>query len=148
MARLESSIHMRCGRERGLTLVELIITIALLSILTSAAVPVTIFALKRDKERELRRDLWEMRDAIELPPAEWYLRGGAYVPDLIVSSGESIQGNTAATCTRFPSVPQRQASEGAVGTPGRVSTPRGSCGEGTVDGLSILVHYASASLSK
>ena len=52
-------------RERGLTLVELIITIALLSILASAAVPVTLFTIKRDKEHVLRRDLWEMRDAID-----------------------------------------------------------------------------------
>jgi general secretion pathway protein G len=53
------------GRERGLTLVELIVTVAILSILASAAVPVTIFQVKRQKERELRRDLWEMRDAID-----------------------------------------------------------------------------------
>jgi general secretion pathway protein G len=51
--------------ERGLTLVELIITIALLGILASAAIPVTLFELKREKERELRRDLWEMRGAID-----------------------------------------------------------------------------------
>jgi general secretion pathway protein G len=52
-------------RERGLTLVELIVTVAILSILASAAVPVTMFTVKRDHERELRRDLWEMRDAID-----------------------------------------------------------------------------------
>ena len=52
-------------QERGLTLVELIVTVAILSILASAAVPVTIFTVKRDHEHELRRDLWEMRDAID-----------------------------------------------------------------------------------
>jgi general secretion pathway protein G len=51
--------------ERGLTLVELMVTVALLSILASAAVPIARFKVKRDKERELRRDLWEMRDAID-----------------------------------------------------------------------------------
>ncbi|HEX3894455.1 MAG TPA: type II secretion system protein [Terracidiphilus sp.] len=51
--------------ERGLTLVELIVTVAILSILASAAVPVARFKMKRDRERELRRDLWEMRDAID-----------------------------------------------------------------------------------
>ncbi len=51
--------------ERGLTLIELIVTVAILSILASAAVPIAIFQVKRDKERELRRDLWEMRDAID-----------------------------------------------------------------------------------
>ena len=52
-------------RDRGLTLVELIVTVAILAILASAAVPVTMFTVKRDHERELRRDLWEMRDAID-----------------------------------------------------------------------------------
>ena len=52
-------------QERGLTLVELIVTVTILSILASAAVPVTMFTVKREKERELRHDLWEMRDAID-----------------------------------------------------------------------------------
>jgi general secretion pathway protein G len=51
--------------ETGLTLVELIIVITVLSILAGAAVPVARFQVKRTKERELRRDLWEMRDAID-----------------------------------------------------------------------------------
>jgi len=53
------------SHERGLTLVELIVTIAILSILASAAVPVTILTVKRANERQLRRELWEMRDAID-----------------------------------------------------------------------------------
>jgi general secretion pathway protein G len=44
---------------------ELIVTVAILAILASAAVPVARFKVKRDRERELRRDLWEMRDAID-----------------------------------------------------------------------------------
>jgi general secretion pathway protein G len=51
--------------EWGLTLVELIITVAIVAILASAAVPIARFQVKRAKERELRRDLWEMRDAID-----------------------------------------------------------------------------------
>jgi general secretion pathway protein G len=51
--------------ERGLTLVELIVTVAILSILASAAVPIARFKVKRENERQLRRDLWEMRDAID-----------------------------------------------------------------------------------
>ena len=53
------------GRERGLTLIELIVTVAILSILASAAVPIAIYQVKRQNERELRYDLWMMRDAID-----------------------------------------------------------------------------------
>jgi len=51
--------------EQGLTLVELIVTIAILAVLASASVPITRFEVKRQNERILRRDLWEMRDAID-----------------------------------------------------------------------------------
>ncbi len=60
----ERSLPVRV-RERGLTLVELIVTVAILSILASAAVPIARFQVKRVNERELRRDLWMMRDAID-----------------------------------------------------------------------------------
>jgi general secretion pathway protein G len=51
--------------ESGLTLVELIITVTIIGILATAALPIAKFQVKREKERELRRDLWEMRDAID-----------------------------------------------------------------------------------
>ena len=51
--------------ERGLTLVELIVTVAILSILASAALPIARFQVKRQNERYLRYDLWMMRDAID-----------------------------------------------------------------------------------
>ena len=59
--------HSRLGRrsEAGVTLVELIVTVAILSILASAAIPITRFEKKREKERELRYDLWTMRGAID-----------------------------------------------------------------------------------
>ena len=53
------------SREAGVTLMELIIVITILSILAMAAVPAVKFTVKRQKERELRRDLWTMRDAID-----------------------------------------------------------------------------------
>ena len=56
---------LRRHRERGLTLVELIVAIAILAILAGAAMPLARTTVRRSKERELRRDLWEMRDAID-----------------------------------------------------------------------------------
>jgi general secretion pathway protein G len=53
------------GRQAGLTLVELIVTVAILAILASAAVPLARFKAQRERERELRYDLWQMRDAID-----------------------------------------------------------------------------------
>jgi general secretion pathway protein G len=51
--------------EAGLTLVELIVTVAILALVAGAAVPVARFQVKREKERELRYDLWQMREAID-----------------------------------------------------------------------------------
>ena len=58
-------VQQKFGREDGLTLVELIVTVAILSILASAAIPVMRFQVKREKEQQLRYDLWERRSAID-----------------------------------------------------------------------------------
>jgi general secretion pathway protein G len=50
---------------RGFTLVEMIAAITILMILTGLAVPLARVTIKRERERELRHDLWEMRDAID-----------------------------------------------------------------------------------
>ncbi len=44
---------------------ELIVAITILAILSGAAVPIARVRIRREKERELRRALWEMRDAID-----------------------------------------------------------------------------------
>jgi general secretion pathway protein G len=46
-------------------MVELIVAVALLMILTGMALPLARLNFKRERERILRRDLWEMRDAID-----------------------------------------------------------------------------------
>jgi general secretion pathway protein G len=51
--------------ERGVTMIELIIVCTILAILATTAVPVARFEVKRQKERELRADLWEMRRGID-----------------------------------------------------------------------------------
>ena len=52
-------------RERGLTLVELIVASAILAILASVALPLARVQLRREQERELRLALREMRTAID-----------------------------------------------------------------------------------
>jgi general secretion pathway protein G len=52
--------------ETGVTLMELIIVVTILSILATAAIPAVKFQVKRAKERELRADLWEMRRSIDM----------------------------------------------------------------------------------
>src|SRR5579863_1812152 len=51
--------------EAGLTLLELIIASSILLILATAALPTVKFAVVRPKEYELRRDLREIRNAID-----------------------------------------------------------------------------------
>src|SRR5436305_2470941 len=53
------------GGTHGFTLIELIVATTIMVILVAMAVPVTSFAIKRERERELRYDLWMMRDAID-----------------------------------------------------------------------------------
>jgi len=51
--------------QRGVTLMEMIIVITILLILMGAAVPILKVSIRRQRETELRRDLWEMRSAID-----------------------------------------------------------------------------------
>jgi general secretion pathway protein G len=51
--------------QAGMTLLELIIATGILMILSTAALPTIRFLMIRPKERELRRDLREMKDAID-----------------------------------------------------------------------------------
>jgi general secretion pathway protein G len=51
--------------QRGFTLIELIITMAVLAILTTGALPLVKIAVKRQKEQELREALRTMRAAID-----------------------------------------------------------------------------------
>jgi general secretion pathway protein G len=50
---------------RGFTLIELIVAVTILLILTGMAVPLARVSIKRERERDLRRDLWMMRDAVD-----------------------------------------------------------------------------------
>ncbi len=62
----EPRLHARkVFHQQGMTLLELIIACAILLVLASAAMPVARYTVKRQKEAELRRELREMRDAID-----------------------------------------------------------------------------------
>ncbi len=98
------------GRQAGLTLIELIVTVAILAILASAAVPIVRFQAKRQREQELRYDLWQMRDAIDRykDAADKHafqikLGSDGYPPDLeTLVKGEDVQGKKMRFLRRIP----------------------------------------------
>jgi general secretion pathway protein G len=49
----------------GMTLVELIVAIAIMAILATGVLPISRTVVKRQRERELRAALWQMRDAVD-----------------------------------------------------------------------------------
>lgn len=57
--------------DRGLTLIELLVTLVILSILAAAAVPYAEVTIRREKEVELRRALRDVRGAIDAFHDDW-----------------------------------------------------------------------------
>ncbi len=56
---------MRRRNQRGLTLVELIVAFTIMMLLSAMAVPLARYKVRRDRERELRYALREIRTAID-----------------------------------------------------------------------------------
>jgi general secretion pathway protein G len=104
------SKRFRGSGESGLTLIELIVTVAILSILASAAVPIARFQVKREKERILRYDLWQMRraideykDAADKHAFQIKLDSQGYPPDLqTLVDGVDVQGKKVRFLRRIP----------------------------------------------
>jgi general secretion pathway protein G len=55
----------RIRAERGFTLVEMIMTVAIVGVLASAAMPLASLVSQRSKEQELRQSLLQIREAID-----------------------------------------------------------------------------------
>ena len=49
----------------GYSLIELVVVMAVLAVLATMAAPLSEMVVQRERERELRRALWEIRDALD-----------------------------------------------------------------------------------
>jgi general secretion pathway protein G len=103
----------------GFTLLELIIATSIVVILSTMAVPLARVTILRERERMLRADLWEMRDAIDRykDAAD---RGGFqtkvdsqnYPPDLeTLVKGVDVQGKKIRFLRKIPIDPMTGTTE-------------------------------------
>jgi general secretion pathway protein G len=103
----------------GFTLIELIIATMIMLVLSTMAVPLARLTIQRDKEKMLRADLWELRDAIDRykDAAD---RGGFqtkvdsqnYPPDLeTLVKGVDVQGKKVRFLRRIPIDPMTGTTE-------------------------------------
>src|SRR5215831_12353376 len=100
----------RTTGQGGVTLLELVVAIAILLILMGAAVPIARLSVKRQKETELRHDLWEMRaaidrykDAADRNAFRISVESQGYPKDLdTLVKGEDVQGKRLRFLRRIP----------------------------------------------
>src|SRR6266700_1111446 len=104
---------------RGFTLIELIVATTILLILTGMDSPMARVTIKREKERELRHDLWMMRDAIDrykdaADRAAFQIKVGSegYPPDLdTLVNGVDVAGKKLKFLRRIPIDPMTGTTE-------------------------------------
>jgi general secretion pathway protein G len=104
----------------GFTLLELIVAAIILSILTMMALPLARVTIQRQKEKELRKALWEMRDAIDrykdatdIHAVQAKVDSGGYPPDLeTLVKGVDMQGGKKVRFLRsIPTDPMTKSKE-------------------------------------
>jgi general secretion pathway protein G len=105
--------------QRGFTLLELVVASSILVVLSTMAIPLARLTIQRDKERQLRAALWDMRDAIDRykDAAD---RGGFqtkvdsqnYPPDLeTLVKGVDVQGKKVRFLRKIPTDPMTGTTE-------------------------------------
>lgn len=72
---------------RGMTLLELLITLAIMAILAAAALPYAEMTIVRGKELELRRSLREIRTAIDRFHEDWVSGKVSHLTDAASEDG-------------------------------------------------------------
>ncbi len=106
-------------RQSGFTLIELIVATTIILILTGMALPTARFMLQRTREKELRDDLWMMRDAIDrykaaadLGAFKTKLGSDNYPPDLeTLVKGEDVSGKKLKFLRKIPVDPMTGKAE-------------------------------------
>src|SRR5260370_39571053 len=106
--------------DRGVTLLEMIMVITIILILMGAAVPVVKMSVRRQRETELRQDLWEMRaavdrykDAADRNMFQIKLDSQGYPPDLdtLVNGVEATGGKKIRFLRRKPNHPMNTGKD-------------------------------------
>ncbi|HZQ20285.1 MAG TPA: type II secretion system protein [Terriglobales bacterium] len=100
-------------KQSGFTLIELIVATSILLILSTMALPMARVTIKREKEKELRAALWQLRDGIDryndaATRGAFQIKVGSegYPPDLdTLVNGVDVGGKKLKFLRRIPTDP-------------------------------------------
>ena len=110
---------MKQKRQSGMTLVELVVAVAIMAILATMVLPISRTVVKREREKELRAALWQMRDSIDrykdyADRGAFQIKLGSegYPPDLeTLVKGVDIQGKKIRFLRHIPVDPMTHSTE-------------------------------------